>query len=77
MGDSKSATEYGDRCWSRVLIDWQNYLDRGLTQHENWWPALYREWCLVHGREPDPRVLAFHTSYAEARADLKDLSASG
>jgi hypothetical protein len=77
MGDSKTATDYGDRCWSRVLIDWQSYLDRGLTQHENWWPALYREWCRVQAREPDPRALAFHTSYAEARADLKDLSASG
>jgi hypothetical protein len=77
MGDSKAATDYGDHCWSRVLIDWQSYVDRGLTQHENWWPALYREWCRLHAREPDPRVLAFHTSYAEARADLKDLSASG
>ena len=77
MGDSKAATDYGDRCWSRVLINWQSYLDRGLTRHENWWPALYGEWCRVHGREPDPHVLAFHTSYAEARADLKDLSASG
>src|SRR5258708_7826074 len=77
MGDSKAATDYGDHCWSRVLIDWQSYVDRGLTQHENWWPALYREWCRLHAREPDPRVLAFHSSYAEARADLKDLSASG
>jgi hypothetical protein len=77
MGDSKTAAEYGDRCWSRVLIDWHSYLDRGLTRHENWWPALYREWCRVRGAEPDSHVLAFHTSYAEARADLKDLSASG
>jgi hypothetical protein len=77
MGDSKTATDYGDRCWSRVLIDWQSYLDAGLTRHENWWPSLYREWCRVQDRDPDPRVLSFHTSYAEARADLKNLSQSG
>jgi N-acylglucosamine 2-epimerase len=45
MGDTKTATNYGDECWARVLIDWQSYRDKGLTQHENWWPALYKEWC--------------------------------
>jgi hypothetical protein len=74
MGDPKTATEYGDACWSRVLIDWQSYLDRGLTAHDNWWPALYREWCQIHGRQPDPRAASFDTSYAAARADLKGLS---
>ncbi len=77
MGDAKKAIEYGDQCWSRVLIDWQSYIEKGLTKHENWWPALYREWCRVHGREPDPRVAAYQTSYEKVRADLRDISVSG
>jgi hypothetical protein len=77
VGDARRAIEYGDQCWSKVLIDWQSYLDKNLTRHENWWPALYREWCRVQGRVPDPSVLAYATSYQAARADLKDLSVSG
>jgi len=77
MGDARRAIEFGDQCWSKVLIDWQSYLDQQLTRHENWWPALYREWCRVHGNIPDPAVLAYATSYKAARADLKDLTASG
>ncbi|MDF3057909.1 MAG: hypothetical protein K0R17_2124 [Rariglobus sp.] len=77
MGDTRTAVDYGDTCWSRVLIDWKSYIERGLTRHENWWPGLYREWCRVRGIEPDPAVLAFHTTYETARADLKELSTSG
>ncbi len=77
MGDARKAIDYGDECWSRVYIDWHRYKEQGLTEHRNWWPALYREWCSVRGAEPDPKVLAFNTTYAEARADLKDLSVSG
>jgi len=77
IGNAKQATTFGDECWSRVLIDWQSYRDRGLTRHENWWPALYREYCRIRGEEPDPAVLAYDTSYATARADLKELSVSG
>jgi hypothetical protein len=75
-GDAKKAVEYGDKCWSKVLIDWASYRDRGLTGHENWWPGLYRAWCEASGREPDPAVLAFDTSYAASRADLRDVSVS-
>lgn len=77
MGDPRKATEYGDACWSKVLIDWESYRAQGLTAHENWWPKLYEEWRRVHDREPDPVVLAYNTSYAAARADLKDISVSG
>jgi len=77
IGDSKEAIEYGDRCWSKVLIDWHSYREQGLTQHENWWPELYREWCLIHGQKPEPAVLAYNTSYATARADLKELNVTG
>ena len=76
IGDPRRAVEYGDECWSRVLIDWQSYRDSGLTRHENWWPAAYREWCRVHNRQPDPAVLAYSTSYEQVRADLKEISAS-
>jgi hypothetical protein len=77
MGDPRKATEYGDACWSKVLIDWHSYRAQGLTQHENWWPSLYREWCRVHARQSDERIAAFATSYATARADLRELSTSG
>jgi hypothetical protein len=77
MGDTRKAVDYGDACWSRVLIDWMSYIERGLTRHENWWPGLYREWCRVRGIEPDPAVLAYHTTYEAARVDLKELSTSG
>jgi hypothetical protein len=76
MGDTKRAVEYGDECWSRVLIDWKSYIATGLTRHENWWPAAYREWCRVQKIEPDPAVLAYATSYEQVRADLKEISAS-
>jgi hypothetical protein len=77
IGDQKQATEYGDRCWSKVLIDWDSYRAQGLTRHDNWWPSLYREWCRLHDRAPDPAVLAFDTTYQAVRADLRDVSASG
>lgn len=76
MGGRQQAIDYGDRCWSKVLIDWKRYLADGLTQHENWWPGLYREWCRLRRIDPDPHVLAFHTSYETARADLRELSGS-
>ena len=77
FGEQKQAIAYGDQSWSKVLIDWKKYRDEGLTKHENWWPNLYREWCRVHGQQPDPAVLAYHTSYETARADLQELSVSG
>ena len=42
MGGRQQAIDYGDRCWSKVLIDWKRYQADGVTQHENWWPDLYR-----------------------------------
>ncbi len=77
IGNPKEAVDFGDRCWSKVLIDWKSYRDQGLTQHENWWPELYREWCRVHQLTPDPSILAYHITYETARADLRELSASG
>lgn len=77
FGTSHEAIAYGDECWNQVLIDWESYRAKGLTQHENWWPALYREFCRQRGLEPDPRALAFDINYSSARADLKEISTSG
>jgi hypothetical protein len=77
VGDWKQAIAYGDQCWSRILSDWTSVRDRGLTQHENWWPAIYRQACRSWGIEPDPKVLAYSTTYENTRADLKTVSASG
>jgi hypothetical protein len=76
MGEPRKAVDYGDECWSRVLIDWQSYIDKGLTGHRNWWSDLYREWCRVHGQTPREDVLAFDENYSSARADLAELSAA-
>lgn len=76
IGDARKAVEYGDACWSKVLIDWDRYRADGKTAHANWWPELYRAWCRARGEIPDPRVLAFCTTYAAVRADLKTVSSS-
>lgn len=76
MEDPKTAIAYGDACWLRVLIDWEKYRAEGLTSHKNWWPALYQAWCSAQATTPDPRVLAFATTYAQKRADLRELTAS-
>jgi hypothetical protein len=74
--DAQQAVRYGDECWSRVLMNWENWRTQGLTQHRNWWPDLYREACRHWGTEPDPAVLDYNTTYQSVRADLKDLTGS-
>ncbi|MGZ5545972.1 MAG: hypothetical protein ACXWIU_15000, partial [Limisphaerales bacterium] len=70
------AVEYGDKCWSKVLMGWREWRDQGLTQHRNWWENCYTQACEKAGIEPDPAVLAFNTSYEQVRADLKNISGS-
>ncbi len=77
IGDPKRAVDYGDSCWSKVLIDWNQWKEQGLTDHRNWWPDLYQEACRQWETDPDDRVLAFETTYETMRADLRDISASG
>ena len=77
MPSPHEAVAYGDRCWSKVLVGWDQWRAAGLTQHQNWWPELYAGYCDRHGIEPDPRALAFNVSYQTVRADLKDIAASG
>jgi hypothetical protein len=76
MPSHTEALRHGDRCWSQVLIEWDAWKAQGLTDHDNWWPALYRLSCARHGWPVDPDVEAFSTSYAEQRADLKSVSHS-
>ena len=76
-GALQPALAYGDQCWSRVMSHWQTYREQGLTEHHNWWPDLYQQACHKAGREPDPQALAFAETYAQVRADLKSISASG
>ena len=76
MGDPKKAVEYGDKCWSKVLMGWSDWKQQGLTEHRNWWPDLYRQACKQWNVSPDERVLSYDTSYETIRADLRDISAS-
>lgn len=76
IGDPAAAVRYGDECWSRVLMNWENWRAQGLTQHRNWWPDLYRAACERRVAELDPRVLAYHTTYQAVRADLKPVTGS-
>jgi hypothetical protein len=77
IGNTKKATEYGDKCWSKVLIDWNQWKNEGLTEHQNWWPEVYKEACKKWQVTPDEKVLSFDTTYQAIRADLKDISVSG
>ena len=76
MPRGKEAVEYGDQCWSKVMMDWKKWQKEGLTQHRNWWPDLYRAWCKNKGIAPDPDVLAFDTSYESLRPDRKQIAVS-
>jgi hypothetical protein len=74
--NAAEAVEYGDKCWSKVLMNWRQWRDQGLTQHRNWWPDCYRNACQSAGTAPDDKVLAYATTYEQVRADLKNVSAS-
>ena len=76
FNDPKKAVQYGDECWSKVLMGWEQWREQGLTQHRNWWPDAYSEACARWGQKPDPTVLNYSTTYQTVRADLTNLSAS-
>ena len=76
MPGGAEAVDYGDRCWSKVMVAWAQWRDEGLTQHRNWWPELYRAFCARRGTAPDPKVAAFAASYEGKRADLKEIAVS-
>ena len=66
----KEAMDYGDKAWSKITSNWATVRDQGLTQHENWWPAVYTQYCSAEGITPDPHVLAFNETYEGKRADV-------
>ncbi|HET6407761.1 MAG TPA: hypothetical protein VFG14_07760 [Chthoniobacteraceae bacterium] len=70
----KEAVEWGDRAWSKVLMGWSEWRDKGLTQHRNWWPDVYLDYCRAQELMPDEKVVEFSESYEAKRADLKVIS---
>jgi hypothetical protein len=73
MGSQAEAMAFGDKCWSRVLGDWGKWKERGLTEHRNWWPDVYRKACQSWRVEPDAELLKYGITYEGKRADLKDV----
>jgi len=75
FGSLKEALDYGDAAWSKILSNWATVKEKGLTNHENWWPAVYAMACAAANEKPDPAVLAFDETYAGKRADLQRVPA--
>jgi hypothetical protein len=73
----RESLDYGDQCWSKILSNWQAVKDQGLTEHANWWPAVYSQACQAWGESPDATALAYSTTYEGKRADLKEVATSG
>jgi hypothetical protein len=76
MPSAHEAVAYGDRCWSKVLMGWASWREQGKTEHRNWWPEAYRQYCEKNGITPNPAALDYQVTYERTRADLKDISAS-
>jgi len=74
LGSQSVAVAYGDKVWSRVLVDWNKWREEGLTQHRNWWPDVYSAACQHWGIEPNPELLAYNTTYENTRPDLKQVA---
>jgi hypothetical protein len=74
IGSQAEALAAGDRAWTRILVDWKKWKHDGLTGHRNWWPEVYLAACRNQGVTPDPDLLAYSTTYENARADLKSVA---
>src|SRR5262249_59469083 len=74
FGALQKALDYGDKAWSKILSNWATVKEQGLTQHENWWPAVYAMACAAEGVPPNPAVLAFDETYEGKRADLREVN---
>jgi hypothetical protein len=74
LGSQTEAMAYGDKAWSKILVDWKKWKEEGLTEHRNWWPDVYLAACRHWGIEPDPKLLAYNTTYENTRADLKEVA---
>jgi hypothetical protein len=75
FGTLQKALEYGDQAWSKVLSNWSAVKEQGLTNHDNWWPAVYTQACAAAGEDPDPAVLGYRETYEGTRADLQRVAA--
>ena len=67
----QEALDFGDKAWAKITSNWASVKEQGLTDHENWWPAIYGQACAAAGVEPDAKVLAFAETYEGQRADRK------
>jgi hypothetical protein len=73
IGSQAETILFGDKAWSKTLVDWRKWQEDGMTEHRNWWPQVYRSACRYWGIEPDIKLLAYNTTYENARADLKEV----
>jgi hypothetical protein len=71
FGSLQEALAFGDAAWTKITSNWTTVKEQGLTEHANWWPAIYEQACAASGWEPDPAVRAFDETYEGKRADLK------
>jgi hypothetical protein len=69
----QEALAFGDAAWTKITSNWTTVKEQGLTQHANWWPAIYEQACATAGHTPDPEVLAFAETYEAKRADMKGI----
>lgn len=69
----QEALAFGDAAWTKITSNWTTVKEQGLTQHANWWPAIYEQACATAGHTPDPTVLAFAETYEAKRADMKGI----
>ncbi|MGC2164081.1 MAG: hypothetical protein WA634_19440 [Silvibacterium sp.] len=74
IGTQREAMALGDEAWNRVLADWAKLREDGFTNHDNWWPEVYRTACAHWGVEPNLGLLAYSTTYENLRPDLKNIS---
>jgi hypothetical protein len=75
FGTLQKSLDFGDAVWSRILSNWTQVKEKGLTDHANWWPVVYTQACAAAGEEPDSKVLTFAETYEGTRADLQRVAA--
>lgn len=67
----QEALNFGDKAWTKITSNWTTVKEQGLTQHTNWWPAIYEQACASAGREADPAVRGYDETYEAKRADMR------
>jgi hypothetical protein len=71
FGSLQEALDFGDKAWTKITSNWTTVKEQGLTDHANWWPAIYEQACASAGRKPDPQVRGYDETYEAKRADMK------